>query len=102
MGSAWNFDIDQHLNRIIPAPPWRHIPYPVARFFGYRTSKPRDIGNLRPIFWAFVGVFCSLCVIEVVSLHVPTFKHRKVPLIVGSFVRLNSSSSLFLAAGEGE
>ena len=89
---AWNFDVDRYLNHIVPPPPWRHLPYPVAWFFGYRKGKPNDIGNLRPIFWAFIGIFCAILIIEVVSLHVPSFQDHNAPLIVGSFVSRRSKT----------
>lgn len=84
---TWNFDIDRYLNPLVPSPPWRHLPYPVAYWFGYRKGKPREMGNLVPIFWAFIGVFGAILLIEGVSRHVPSFEHKGVPMIVGSFVR---------------
>lgn len=84
----WSFDIDRYLNRLVPPPPWNYVPYPVARFLGYRTEedKPKHKGNLAPIFWAFIGIWCGVAVIEVVDMHVPAFQARNAPLIVGSFV----------------
>lgn len=83
---AWNFDIDRFLNPIVPSPPWNHIPYPVAYFLGYRKTKPVNTGNLMPTFWAFIGIFCAITIIQVVSKHVPAFESHHVPAIVGSFV----------------
>lgn len=79
-------DIDRVVNRIVPPPPWRRLPYPVARFFGYRKAKPEGMGNVMMVFWAFVGIFCALSIIEVISLRVPSFQERGVPVIIGSFV----------------
>lgn len=84
---AWNFDIDRFLNPFVPAPPWPHLPYPIARWFGYRKTKPQPTGNLMPVFWAFIGVFCAITIIEAVSMHIPSFLSRDTPIIVGSFVR---------------
>ncbi|KAJ0158860.1 Transmembrane protein [Colletotrichum tanaceti] len=81
----WNFDIDRFLNPFIPPPPWRHLPYPIAHFFGYRRSKPRNVGNLVPIFWACIGVFCGVAVVAIVSRQIPVFKEHGAPIIVGSF-----------------
>jgi CBS-domain-containing membrane protein len=81
----WSFDIDQYLNKVIPAPPWRYIPHPVAHFLGHRTHQTQSIGTLAPIFWAFIGIWCSLAIIQVVDLHIPEFESRKVPIIIGSF-----------------
>lgn len=82
----YNFDIDRYLNPLVPSPPWQHIPYPVARFFGYRKTKATPTGNLVFAFWAFIGIFCAITIIQVVSKNIPAFQDRAVPLIVGSFV----------------
>lgn len=83
--SSWKFDIDQHLNPFIPPPPWRHIPYPIAYLLGHRKRKPRDIGTVVPIFWAFIGILIGISVIQLVSERIPEFKARNAPVIVGSF-----------------
>ncbi|KAH7312468.1 HPP family protein [Stachybotrys elegans] len=85
MSSTWHFDIDRYLNPFVPRPPWQCIPYPVSRFLGYREHKPKSMGNVRPILWATVGIFCSLSAIEAASMHIPSFEHRGVPIIIGSF-----------------
>ncbi|EQL02090.1 HPP family protein [Ophiocordyceps sinensis CO18] len=82
---TWNLDIDRFLLPLVPSPPWHLLPYPVAHFLGHRKTTPRETGNLMPIFWAFVGILCSLLVIEAVTIRVPLFEARAVPMIVGSF-----------------
>ncbi|KAM4054405.1 HPP family protein [Hirsutella rhossiliensis] len=82
---TWNLDIDRFLNPLVPSPPWPILPYPVAHFLGHRKTKPQETGNLMPIFWAFVGILCSILVIEAVTSRVPLFEARGVPMIVGSF-----------------
>ncbi|ATY60210.1 HPP family [Cordyceps militaris] len=82
---AWNFDIDRYLNPIVPSPPWRVIPYPVAHFLGYRRTKPTNTGNVMPAFWAFIGIFCAIIIVQVVSMHIPAFESHHAPAIVGSF-----------------
>ncbi|PNP46862.1 HPP family protein [Trichoderma gamsii] len=81
----WNFNIDRFLNPFVPPPPWKYVPYPVSYWFGYRKTKPADTGNLMPIFWAFLGVFGAIAMIEAVSKHVASFAPHHVPNIVGSF-----------------
>lgn len=83
----WDFDIDKFINPVLPPPPWRHLPYPVARWFGYRKDKPAPVGNLVAAFWAFLGVFCAITIIEVVSTRIPSFIINHSPLIIGSLVR---------------
>ncbi|RFU80517.1 hpp family [Trichoderma arundinaceum] len=82
---SWNFNIDRFLNPFVPPPPWNHIPYPIAHWFGFRKTKPKDTGNLMPIFWAFIGVFGAIAMIEAVGHHVASFPPHHVPVIVGSF-----------------
>lgn len=81
----WNFDIDRYLNPWTPCPPWHRVPTPVSHFFGHRHKKPEPLGNVLLIFWAFIGIFCSISIIEVVSDRVPSFRHNGTPIIVGSF-----------------
>ncbi|KAM3565881.1 hypothetical protein ARSEF4850_001114 [Beauveria asiatica] len=82
---AWNFDIDRYLDPIIPSPPWRYMPYPVAHFLGHRRTKPANTGNLMPTFWAFIGIFCAIIIVQVTSTHIPAFESHHAPAIVGSF-----------------
>ncbi|KAH6608479.1 hpp family [Trichoderma cornu-damae] len=82
---SWNLDIDRFLNPLVPPAPWNRIPYPVAYWFGFRKTKPQETGNLMPIFWAFIGVFGAIAMIEAVGRHVASFPPHHVPLIVGSF-----------------
>ncbi|EEY19543.1 HPP family protein [Verticillium alfalfae VaMs.102] len=96
--SQWNFDIDRFINPFVPHPPWRHLPTPVSRFFGYRKTKPDNTGNFVLILWAFIGIFCGIAVIELVSDHVPSFRHHGAPIIVGSFGAA-AVLELFLLAG---
>lgn len=85
---TWTFDVDRYLNPFVPCPPWRRLPYPVARFLGHRKPdfKPWPLENIVTIFWAFIGAFCGISVIGVVVLHIPEFQHRSVPLLISSFV----------------
>ncbi|KAI3337198.1 HPP family protein [Xylariaceae sp. AK1471] len=86
MAPFWqfDFDIDDHLNCIIPSPPWQAIPYPVSYFLGYRKQPPEKYGNILLTVRALLGVFGSLVLIQLVSHDVlgvaPTG-----PLIVASF-----------------
>ncbi|WYZ36911.1 hypothetical protein EsH8_II_000417 [Colletotrichum jinshuiense] len=82
---SWNFDIDRFLNPFVPPSPWKHIPYPISHFFGYRKTKPEHVGNLVAIFWACIGVFCGVAVVAVISHQIPSFQEHGAPIIVGSF-----------------
>lgn len=89
----WDFDIDRFLNPFVPPPPWKYLPYPISHFFGYRKSKPQNVGNLVSIFWACVGVFCGVAVVSIVSRQIPSFRDHGAPIIVGSFVSISPLSS---------
>ncbi|KAI3553707.1 HPP family protein [Colletotrichum abscissum] len=81
----WDFDIDRFLNPFVPPPPWKYLPYPISHCFGYRKSKPQNVGNLVSIFWACIGVFCGVAVVSIVSRQIPSFRDHGAPIIVGSF-----------------
>ncbi|KAI1434881.1 HPP family-domain-containing protein [Xylaria sp. CBS 124048] len=83
--SQLDFDIDHHLNRLIPSPPWPALPYPVSYFFGYRRP-PYKIkhGNVLLVGRAMLGVFTSLLLIQVVSHQIPWVALHG-PRIVASF-----------------
>ncbi|KAI1650129.1 HPP family protein [Daldinia loculata] len=83
--TKWHFEIDQYLNPWIPAAPWNHLPYPIAHFLGHRPEHQRPLGNIAMIFWAFIGVFCSLTIIEAVGHAIPSFEEHGAPMIIGSF-----------------
>ncbi|KAI0896612.1 HPP family-domain-containing protein [Annulohypoxylon nitens] len=86
--SQWNFEIDDYINAWLPAAPWKRVPYPVAYFLGYRLVPQRPLGNIAMIFWAFIGVLCSLIVIEFAGRAIPSFEGHGAPIIIGSFVSL--------------
>ncbi|CAJ2506322.1 Uu.00g004520.m01.CDS01 [Anthostomella pinea] len=79
----WNFDIDRYLNPLIPKPPWKHVPYPIAFLLGHRKGSLRPYGNLLLILSAFIGVFTSIVLIEVVTHHLPAVPNHG-PVIIAS------------------
>ncbi|KAI1090016.1 HPP family-domain-containing protein [Rostrohypoxylon terebratum] len=83
--STWNFEIDDYLNPWLPAAPWKRVPYPIAYFLGYRPVPQKPLGNIAMIFWAFIGVLCSLIVIEFAGRAIPSFEGHGAPIIIGSF-----------------
>ncbi|KAI0976123.1 HPP family-domain-containing protein [Xylaria arbuscula] len=84
MAPLWqlNVDIDQYLNRIIPAPPWQAVPYPVSYFLGHRKNSPdRSYGNLLLTARALLGVFVSILLIQVISHQIPWVAAGGPPII---------------------
>ncbi|KAI2642714.1 HPP family-domain-containing protein [Xylaria nigripes] len=80
-----NFDIDDYLNRIVPSPPWRFIPYPVSYLLGHRKGPPeKKYGSLLLLSRAMIGIFISLVLIQFVSHQIPWVASNG-PRIVASF-----------------
>ncbi|OCK78839.1 hypothetical protein K432DRAFT_444335 [Lepidopterella palustris CBS 459.81] len=80
-----NFDIDRYLNRFIPPSQLHRLPYPIARFLGYRRSPEQDAGNLLAAFWSFVGTFCGLAVVAAVFNSSPSIQQDHPPALIASF-----------------
>ncbi|KAK9423431.1 hypothetical protein SUNI508_04325 [Seiridium unicorne] len=57
----------------------------LSHFLGHRPKPQRNLGHLLEIFWAIVGVFVGLTLIEVIGQQIPLFQEHNAPLIVGSF-----------------
>ncbi|KAI1421686.1 HPP family-domain-containing protein [Xylaria sp. FL1777] len=87
MAPLWqlNFDIDQYLNRIVPAPPWQAIPYPVSYLLGHRKYTPdKTYGNLLFTARALLGAFVGIFLIQLISHQIP-WVAADGPPIVASF-----------------
>ncbi|KAK2734451.1 hypothetical protein FQN57_001686 [Myotisia sp. PD_48] len=80
-----HIDIDVFLNRYVPHPHWHRYPAPVAHFLGHRLQPQEQLGNVLSLFWSFIGVFCGLLIVTAISIHIPAFQDREVPMVVGSF-----------------
>ncbi|KAI9807372.1 MAG: hypothetical protein M1833_000115 [Piccolia ochrophora] len=82
-----NFDIDNYL---FPYPPRCRLyllPRPISHFLGWRdpASPVRPTGNVTDWFWAFVGAFASIALVEAIVKASPQINSHDAPLIVGSF-----------------
>ncbi|PQE10097.1 HPP family protein [Rutstroemia sp. NJR-2017a BVV2] len=81
---ALDFNIDDYLNRFIPASRLHILPQYVSWFLGYRREQRAPVGTLVIWFWAFVGAFCGIAIVEgVYSTHF--FKEHGTPLVIASF-----------------
>ncbi|KAH8591404.1 HPP family-domain-containing protein [Bisporella sp. PMI_857] len=80
----FDFDIDHYLNRYVPRNRLGRLPKPISWFLGHRGKHPVEIGTLLIYFWAFVGAFAGLLVVEAV-FNTPFFKNEGTPIVVASF-----------------
>ena len=85
--SNLHFDIDVFLNPFVPANFVDVFPRPIAHCLGYRETPQRDVGNLLVAFWACLGAFLDIILIEAIFRN-PAIQRHHPPLIPASFVRL--------------
>jgi hypothetical protein len=81
-----DFDIDDHLNRFIPARFLHRLPRWLSWGLGYRTEVPKRVPTVFVWFWTFIGAFCGVSVVQAVFERSQYFLDRHVVNIVGSFV----------------
>ncbi|KAM3065969.1 hypothetical protein ACMFMG_009808 [Clarireedia jacksonii] len=81
---ALDFNIDDYLNRFIPASRLHILPQYVSWFFGYRREPRAPVGNLVIWFWGFIGAFCGISIVEGVY-STSFFKEHGTPLVIASF-----------------
>ena len=89
----WHIDIDRLLNPLIPPNSIHRLPRPISRFLGYRRTPQHEIGNLLVAFWACMGAFLGVIMLEAVFM-IPEIRQHGPPLIIASFVRRRTLSYL--------
>ncbi len=82
----WNFDIDAYLNPFLAASPLPSISPCISHFLGYRKDKEPapPLGNVVVVFWASIGIFSSVAIIQLVGHQVLLFDNG--PTIINSLV----------------
>lgn len=80
-----NFDVDHYINPLIPRNRLHRLPEPISRFLGYRNSAPPRIGNVFVWWWAFIGAFAGLLVVEAV-FHTSKLRSEGTPIVIASLV----------------
>ena len=83
--SSYNFDVDRYINPIVPRSRLYLLPKPISWFLGHREKPPKQIGNVVTWFWAFIGAFCGILVIEAV-FQTDMLQSDGAPIIIGSLV----------------
>lgn len=81
------YDMDAWTNPYTPRPPFRLLPTPIARFFGYRAPNTKPPQPHVLLVWAFcfIGAFAGVSLIEAAFLHIPNLQGHQVPIIIASF-----------------
>lgn len=85
---SYNFDVDRYIIRIVPRSRLYLLPKPVSWFLGHRETPRKPIGNVVTWFWAFIGAFIGILVVEAVFM-TETLKTEGAPVIVASLVCLH-------------
>lgn len=80
-----DFDIDRYINPYLPPPRLDLLPKPISWLLGYRDKPTARTGNVLVWWWAFVGAFCSILVIEAV-FRSEKLKIEGTPVIIASLV----------------
>jgi hypothetical protein len=83
--TVFNFDVDCYINRYIPRSRLDILPKPISWFLGYRDKSRAQIGNVLVWWWAFIGAFCSILVIEAV-FQSEKLKIKGTPVVIASLV----------------
>lgn len=91
-----NFDIDNYINPIIPRNRLHLLPKPISWILGYRNAAPLRIGNVLVWWWAFIGAFAGLLVVEAV-FQTKHLQAEGTPIVIASLVRPPSSPILEMA-----
>lgn len=82
---SFNFNIDYYVNRIVPRSRLHLLPKSISWFLGHRAEPQEKIGNILIWFWAFLGAFAGILVVEAVFQSDLLAAHG-TPVIVASFV----------------
>jgi hypothetical protein len=80
-----DFDIDTHLNRFVPASRLNLLPTPISWFLGYRTHNRAPVGSVVVWWWAFIGAFVGLLVVEAVYM-APGLQREGQSVVIASLV----------------
>lgn len=84
--SSFNFDVDHYLNRFVPPNRLDVLPPSIARFLGHRRQdQEKPVGNVLVWFWACLGAFCGILVVEAVY-SAPLLRGNGAPVVIGSLV----------------
>ncbi|THV91102.1 hypothetical protein D6D02_06839 [Aureobasidium pullulans] len=82
--SVLDYDIDNHLNRIVPHSRVSRLPKPVSRFLGYRENEYKEPTRLVVVFWSFLGSLLGLLIIGAMYKYAPGLTRWNPPIMIAS------------------
>lgn len=81
-----DYDVDNHLNLIIPRSRLDRLPKPISRFLGYRTETYKEQPRQVVVFWSFLGSLLGLLIIGAIYRYAPGIQKWHPPIMVASLV----------------
>lgn len=82
-----DFDVDKHLNPLVPPPPAPHrLPAPLARLLGLHRTPPKPLPDLLRAFWVLLATFTGVIVVTCTLKYGKPFKDRDCPVFIPSWV----------------
>ncbi|KAI5208576.1 hypothetical protein E4T39_01428 [Aureobasidium subglaciale] len=79
-----DYDIDTHLNHIVPYSRVSRLPKPISRFLGYREKEYKEPTRLVVVFWSFLGSLIGLLTIGALYKYAPGLNKWHPPIMVAS------------------
>jgi len=79
-----DYDIDTHINRIVPHSRISRLPKPISRFLGYRSEEYKEPPRLVVVFWSFLGSLLGLLIIGALYKYAPGIKKWNPPIMIAS------------------
>ncbi|KAI4760219.1 hypothetical protein E4T52_12590 [Aureobasidium sp. EXF-3400] len=79
-----DYDIDTHLNRVVPHSRISRLPKPISRFLGYRSEEYKEPPRLVVVFWSFLGSLLGLLIIGALYKYAPGIRKWHPPIMIAS------------------
>lgn len=81
-----DYDVDKHLNLIIPAPALHKLPSWFSRFLGHHEKQPHPIPDIVRTAWVLVASFAGVITVMATLKYGPAFVNRDCPIFIPSWV----------------
>ncbi|KAI4737905.1 hypothetical protein E4T50_11608 [Aureobasidium sp. EXF-12298] len=89
-----DYDIDTHLNRVVPHSRISRLPKPISRFLGYRSEEYKEPPRLVVVFWSFLGSLLGLLIIGALYKYAPGIRKWHPPIMIASLEMQGASAIL--------